>query len=143
MLAKYKIILLFNVLMGHKGVGYASLSFGCSNLPFSDARQLLDLRHNLGYFKLQSLKEECEKANNFISILDSAHISCNAVLMKYSCRYTYNLHLHTRTSISSRSSLFLRRMFDSSSLSSRDRSSGTERHDVESSSQIQLSANNF
>lgn len=82
--------------MGHKGLGYAGLSFGCSNLPFTDACQLLDLRHNLGYFKLQSLKEECEKAKHFFfPTLDSAH-SCNAVLMKNSCTYTYNFHLYAR-----------------------------------------------
>lgn len=42
----------------------------------------------------------------------------------------------THTSISSSSSLFLRRMFDSSSLSSRDRSSGTETHDGENTAHI-------
>lgn len=42
----------------------------------------------------------------------------------------------TRTSMSSSSSLFLRRMFDSSSLSSRDRSSGTETHDGENTADL-------
>lgn len=79
------------------------------------------------------------------STVDTAHISYNAGLMEHGCRYTHNIHsqVYTLTSISSRSSLFLRRMFVSSSLSSRDRSSGTERHDADSSSQIPLSARNF
>lgn len=38
----------------------ACLQRGCRNLPFSNARQLLDLRHDLSYFKLQPLKEECD-----------------------------------------------------------------------------------
>lgn len=117
------------------------------HLPFSDARQLLDLRHDLGYFKLQSLKEarDRRRQKTQFSTLDAARISYNAALLESGCRYTYKIpsHMHTLTSISSRSSLFRRRMFVSSSLSSRDRSSGTETHDADSSSQIPLSARNF
>lgn len=43
--------------------------------------------------------------------------------------------------MSSSSSLFLRLMFDSSSLSSTDRSSGTEKHDGENTEDITLKEN--
>lgn len=73
----------------------ACLQRGCRNLPFSNARQLLDLRHDLSYFKLQPLKEECDmfhmqRRQKKKPTIFCSHISCNGVPMKYGCK-----HIHT------------------------------------------------
>lgn len=45
------------------------LHFGFGDLPFSNACQLLDLRHDLSYFKLQPLREKSETCHRwFLSL---------------------------------------------------------------------------
>lgn len=172
-----------------------------AGLPFSHTRQLLDLRHDLCYLKLQPLREresgkamtecysvrrDCMWKRLFLADWPSTKMCCTSICIMqrdaqiYGGRYAkkqrsqimnvyctcfnmsqsdlleissaLNRKTNTRcitgfptlqcsvcvihTSISSSSSLFLRRMFDSSSLSSRDRSSGTERHDAENRAQL-------